>query len=69
MKKILIELFGESSNISMMRLMAFIVVLTACYLALSKGPEELGVISILLATGFGGKVAQKFGESKKGDNQ
>lgn len=65
MRKILGDLFGESSNISMMRLMSFIVVMAACYLALSKGPEELGVITALLTTGFGGKVAQKFSETKK----
>ncbi len=67
MKKVLMSLFGESSQVSMVRLMAFITVLTGCYIAISRGPEELGVISVLLGTGFSGKVAQKAIEIKKGD--
>ena len=58
------NLFSESGSVSMTRLMSFIVVMTACYLAITKGPEELGVIATLLGTGFGGKVAQKFAEGK-----
>ena len=59
------SLFGESSEVSMVRVMSFMVVCTACYLALSKGPDELGVIMALLGTGFGGKVAQKVIENSK----
>jgi len=58
------NLFSESSKISMLRLMSFIVCLTGCYLAISKGPEELGVISVLLGTAFTGKVVQKSIENK-----
>ena len=64
MKKILMDLFSESSRLSMVRLESLIVVVTACYLAVSKGPEEIAVISILLTTGFGAKVCQKFAEIK-----
>jgi multisubunit Na+/H+ antiporter MnhG subunit len=59
MKKFFYDLFGEASSLSMVRVESLIVVTTACYLALSKGPESLGVISILLTTGFGAKVIQK----------
>jgi len=58
------DLFSESSQVSMVRVMSFSVVMTACYLALSKGPDELGVISVLLSTGFAGKIIQKNIETK-----
>lgn len=68
MKDFLINLFSESSKISMLRLMSLIVCITGCYLALSKGPDEIAVISVLLGTAFGGKISQKFIEVKKDQN-
>lgn len=62
--KLVRSLFSESGDISMVRVMAFIVCLTACYLALSKGPDEVTVIGTLLSTAFGAKVAQKFMEGR-----
>lgn len=56
------DLFSESSSVSMMRLMALITCLTACYLALTHG--EVGVITALLVAAFGGKVGQKVVEGK-----
>lgn len=56
------DLFSENSNVSMMRVMAFITCMTACYLAVSHG--EVGVITALLVAAFGGKVGQKVVEQK-----
>jgi len=53
----------------MVRVMALVVCLTACYIALTKGPDETGVISVLLTTAFGAKVVQKHIEVKSGDRQ
>lgn len=67
MKQMFKELFSESSGLSMMRVMTFIICLTACYLSLTKGPEELGVITTLLASAIGGKAAQKVVEMRNVD--
>lgn len=64
MMKWLNSMFSESSDVSLMRVMSFIVCLTACYLAVSKGPDESGIIGTLLVTAFTGKVAQKYAETK-----
>ena len=65
------ELFGESSNVSMMRAMMFIVVLNVMgvwtALCVKNGefmdmpPEGIALIGTMVA----GKTAQKFGENKK----
>jgi len=57
------KLFSESSDISMMRVMAFMVTCTACYIAISHGEVSVGIVGTLLATAFTGKAVQKFGES------
>lgn len=59
MKSLLIALFSESSEISMMRVMSFIVVCTACYLAITGQEAVVGIVSVLLGTAFTGKVVQK----------
>lgn len=59
MIKLLKDLFSENGNTSLMRLMSLMVCCTGCFLALVKGPEELGVITVLLTTAFTGKVLQK----------
>lgn len=64
MKNILLALFGEGSSVSMLRLMSLLCCLAACKLALSKGPDEIMVITALLTAAFGGKVAQKAIEVK-----
>lgn len=58
MKKFIIDLFSESSNISAMRVMCMLCCLTGCYLAV-KDPSNIGIVSILLGSAFGGKVFQK----------
>jgi hypothetical protein len=63
------NLFSENGAVSMVRVMALVVCLTACYIALTKGPDETGVISVLLTTAFGAKVVQKHIEVKSGDRQ
>jgi len=67
MKQFFLNLFSDSGSVSMVRLMSLMVCLAACYIALTKGPEELGMVSVLLATAFGGKVAQKAIEVKGSD--
>lgn len=57
------KLFSESSDISMMRVMAFMVTCTACYIAISHGEVSVGTVGTLLAAAFTGKAVQKFGES------
>jgi len=58
------DLFSESSNASMMRFMCFIVCVTACYVAIFKGQDSVGLVATLLASAFGGKGLQKFAEKK-----
>lgn len=65
MKSFFREMLSDTGNVSLMRVMSLIVCLAACYLALSKGPEELGVVSVLLASAFGGKAAQKIIEVRQ----
>jgi len=57
MKHWLKELFSEKGGVSMVRLMSFTCCMTACYIAIRGG--DLGAVTALLASGFGGKVAQK----------
>lgn len=59
MREFLNKLFAESSGVSMLRVMSFLVCITACYISITKRADELGVISVLLSTAFGGKVLQK----------
>jgi hypothetical protein len=68
------ELLDTRSNVSSMRMMGFISVITASVLGvigLLKGvePSTLGVLcGVFLGSAFGGKVGQKYIESNHGDN-
>lgn len=57
-------LFSESGDVSMLRVMSLIVCITACYSAIAKGPDDLGVVTILLTSAFGAKVGQKIVEGR-----
>lgn len=59
MKKLLKELFSESSDISLMRVMALTSLIIGGYLAL-KG--ENTSVAIFVTAAFGGKAAQKYVE-------
>lgn len=59
MKQVLKSLFSENSEISMIRVMTFIVTCTACFLAISGKESVIGIVGVLLGTAFTGKVAQK----------
>ena len=64
------DMFSEQSNISSMRVMSMIALLVSSYLAIygidSKADlNALAVLcSVFLGAAFGGKVAQKFAETK-----
>lgn len=60
MKQFFLEMFGETGDISCMRIMCMIVTLTAVYLAVTHG--DAATIGILLGASIGGKVGQKFAE-------
>lgn len=72
MKQLLLDLFSESSSISMMRLLSFICVLTASALAgygLHSGtsPDALSILcGVFLGAGITGKVTQKIVEKRDG---
>lgn len=68
--KLLLALLSESGDISMMRLLSLICVITACIIALHsviKG-SDLNAAAVLcgvfLGVGIGGKALQKISESK-----
>lgn len=56
------DLFSESSEVSMMRLLSLISVIAAIGLAYAGKPG----FEYFLFCAFGGKVAQKFAEVKNG---
>jgi len=64
------SLFSASGGVSMMRLLSFICVLTACGIAakVTVAGGDLNAASMLCSTflgfGIGGKVSQKFAENK-----
>lgn len=64
MKKWLWALFSENGSVSMLRVMSLIVCLSGCYLAIARGDEEIGMVSVLLGTAFGAKLGQKIVETK-----
>lgn len=55
-------MFSESSPVSMMRVMALIVVLTACAIACFKSGDNVILVGTMLTVAFTGKAAQKFKE-------
>jgi hypothetical protein len=62
MRQFLKDLFSDSSNVSMMRVLCFIALMLAGYLALSGHDTS---VPAFVTAAFGGKVAQKFAEIKK----
>ncbi len=61
--KLLEKLFSEKSDISIMRIMAISSLIMAAGLAIAG--HDATVISIFVYAAFGGKVAQRFVESKE----
>lgn len=72
MKQFILDLFSDSSHVSMMRFLSLLCVLTACGIAIHNAAtgQDLNGISMLCGTflgaGIGGKVAQKVAEVKSG---
>lgn len=63
MKKLLLALFSENSEISIMRVMAVMSLLVGAGLAI-KG-SDASIVSLFVLSAFGGKAAQKFAEIKE----
>ena len=61
--KFFLDLLSDKSDVSMMRFLSLIVVIVACYVALTKGDENINTIIALLSSGFGGKFLQKVVEN------
>lgn len=65
MKKFLLAMFSESGNVSMIRVLSFVCVMTACGIAIAAVSlnRDINAISVLCGTflgiGIGGKVMQK----------
>ena len=59
-------LFSENSSVSLMRVMSFLTLVCGLRVALTTG--DVALVSVLLGTAFGGKVAQKVIEVKNGQN-
>ena len=51
--------FKEASDLSMMRLVCFLCVISACILAFTNASDKTVIIGLLLGAGIGGKVTQK----------
>lgn len=70
MKRFILEVFGETGDISMMRLLSFICVLTASAIAMkavvygSDLNATAVLCSVFLSSGIAGKVIQRGVESK-----
>lgn len=60
MKRLLVSLFSEESEISIMRVMAIASLIIGAALAF-KGADA-SIVSLFVISAFGGKVAQKFAE-------
>lgn len=56
------DLFSEEGNYSMVRLMAFISLLTGCYLAIVG--RETNLVSIFVTSAFAAKLLQKHIETR-----
>ena len=59
-----LEMFSEKGDISMTRVMSFIVCLTGCYVSIKH--QDATLAAVLLSIAFTGKVAQKVFEAKNG---
>jgi hypothetical protein len=64
------QLLSETSDLSMTRFLSAICVLAALIISIvciyrnQAADSVVGLVSVFLAAGFGGKVAQKFAENK-----
>lgn len=56
------DLFQEDSKVSMVRVMALIGLLTACYLAIVG--KDVAVVSTFVTASFGSKILQKHIETR-----
>lgn len=70
-----LQFFKDTGNYSMTRLLSFVCVVAALLISLVvvwKGQSldsAVGLVSVFLAAGFGGKIAQKFAETKEPDSE
>jgi len=72
MKQWIKELFANDSSASIMRVMSFMCVLTACGIAIHEaknGRDNVGIISCLLTAGITGKVGQAWIESNESNKK
>lgn len=72
MRKFILELFGEKGDISMMRLLSFICIMTASGIAMravimDRDLSQAAVLcGVFLGAGISGKVIQRGIEAKEG---
>lgn len=75
MKNFILNLLSDVGTVSMTRFLSLVCVLSAVLISISvvyKGQpldSAVGIVSVFLAAGFGGKVAQKFAEVKEPGNE
>lgn len=75
MKSVLLKLLSDTGTISMTRFLSLVCVFSAVLISISvvyKGQpldSAVGLVSVFLAAGFGGKVAQKFAEVKESSSE
>lgn len=71
MKKFFMSLLSDQGNLSMTRFMSLICVAAAlvisivCLLRGQPADSVVGLVSVFLGAGFGGKVMQSFAEAKE----
>jgi len=68
MKRWLANLFSEAGSVSMMRVLAFQVCSTACYIAVTQGEASSGIVLGMITAALGAKVGQKLVEGKTNVN-
>lgn len=70
MKYFFNQLLSETSDLSMTRFLSFICILSACLISIvclyrqQPADSVVGLVSVFLGAGFGGKIIQKFAEKK-----
>lgn len=70
MKSFFTQLLSETSDLSMTRFLSFVCILSACLVSIvclyrqQPADSVVGLVSVFLGAGFGGKVVQKFAEKK-----
>lgn len=66
LKTFIANFFRDGTSESMVRLLSFMCVVTACILAFSHIGDKLTLIGIFLGAGLTSKVGQKIIEMRKG---